>query len=79
MMLLAKGPAAWANAQDLWMMVTRCSLGRSFHCLQARADAAMFRALTLENWERPIRVEAEELQLAESTSEQHDRMVFWTQ
>ena len=79
MLQLAKGPAAWANAQDLWMMGTRCSLGRSFHCLQARADAAMLRALTLENWERPIRVEAEELQLAESTSEQHDRMVFWKQ
>eukprot|EP00972_Heterocapsa_arctica_P040984 6041633-Heterocapsa_arctica.AAC.1 len=54
MLLLAKGPTAWANASDLWRMGEQCGVGRSFHCIRARGEAAMLRAYHLENWERPI-------------------------
>eukprot|EP00972_Heterocapsa_arctica_P081563 12023933-Heterocapsa_arctica.AAC.1 len=57
MLLLAKGPTSWANASDLWRMGEQCGVGRSFHCIAARAQAAMLRAYHLENWERPIATE----------------------
>ena len=77
MLLMAKGPRCWANSSDLWRMGEQCGIGRSFHCIQARAEAAMLRALELENWERLMKVEVEELSRIERDTEQWDRKIFW--
>ena len=77
MLHLAKGPTAWANASDLWRMGKDCSIGRSFHCIRARGQAAMLRTYYYENWERPIREEVRDLVQCEAVSNQHDRIVHW--
>jgi hypothetical protein len=77
MLLLAKGPTAWANASDLWRMGKDCSIGRSFHCIRARGQAAMLRTYYFEKWEKPIREEVGDLIHCESVTNQHDRIVHW--
>jgi len=74
---MAKGPTAWANSNDLWRMGQQCGVGRSFHCIAARASAAMFRACVFECWEKPLQEELLELNEAARSTEQHDRLVFW--
>ena len=77
MLHLAKGPTAWANASDLWRMGEECSIGRSFHCIRARGQAAMLRTYYFENWERPIRDEARDLVQCEAGTDHHDRVIHW--
>jgi hypothetical protein len=77
MLHLAKGPTAWANASDLWRMGKDCSIGRSFHCIRARGQAAMLRTYHFENWERPIREEVRDLIRCEAVTNQHDRYIHW--
>ncbi len=74
---VAKGPTAWANASDMWRMGKDCSIGRSFHCIRARGQAAMLRTYHFENWEKPVREEVAELERCEARTIQHDRMVHW--
>jgi hypothetical protein len=50
MRTIAKGPTLWAIDTDLWQMGTRCGIGRSFHCIKARAEAAKLRAMHFEVW-----------------------------
>ena len=45
MLKLASGPKAWANASDLWNMGKQFSIGRSFDCIQAKAQAGKLRAI----------------------------------
>ena len=78
MLLLAKGPKAWANSSDLWRMGEQCGMGRSFHCVKARGEAAMLRAYHYENWEEPVWKEVERLRGWQSGSEQHDRQICWS-
>ena len=77
MMKMAKGPAAWANASDLWRMGEQCGVGKSFHCIQARGQAAMLRTMHFENWERPIKDEVDALQQWRAETERHDRDLWW--
>jgi hypothetical protein len=77
MIHMAKGPTAWANASDLWRMGEQCGIGRSFHCIRARGQAAMLRTYYFENWEKPIREEVKELTQIEARTEQHDRSIHW--
>ena len=51
MLMLASGPKVWAIKTDLWRMGNQCSLGRSFHCIGARGQAAKLRAIHFGKWE----------------------------
>ena len=77
MLTLASGPKAWANASDLWRMGEQCGIGRSFHCVKARGEAAMLRAYHYEDWENPIREEVAKLEGWMATSEHLVRQVHW--
>ena len=75
--LLASGPTEWANASDLWRMGEQCGVGRSFHCVKARGEAAMLRAYHFEAWENPVDDEARKLQSWRGASEWDERVIFW--
>jgi hypothetical protein len=77
MLALASGPKNWACASDLWRMGKQCGIGRSFHCVKARGQAAHFRAYYYENWEKPIREEAASLDTWRADSELLVRQVCW--
>jgi hypothetical protein len=77
MRIIAKGPTLWAIDTDLWQMGARFSIGRSFHCVKARAEAAKLRAMHFENWEVPIPVEVGKLIRWRADSNQNDRKVMW--
>ena len=75
--MIASGPKAWAIETDLWRMGNQCSVGRSFHCIRARGQAAKLRAVRFENWERPIAEEARLLEDWRQTASQEDRGFHW--
>ena len=77
MLKLASGPYEWANATDLWHMGEVFGIGRSFSCIQARAEAAKLRALHFENWERPMAEEEQNLGRWERETAYPDRRVRW--
>lgn len=77
MLKLASGPFSWAKATDLWNMNEKFGIGRSFDCIQAKAQAAKLRTLIYENWEKPIVQEARELRRAVGNTIFHDRLIGW--
>jgi exonuclease III len=77
MRIVAKGPTLWAIDTDLWQMGSSCSIGRSFHCVKSRAEAAKLRAMHFENWESPIPLEVGRLIRWRAGSNQNDRKVMW--
>ena len=77
MLMIASGPKTWAIETDLWRMGNQCSVGRSFHCVRARGQAAKLRAVHFENWERPIAEEARLLEDWRQTASQEDRGFHW--
>ena len=77
MLSLASGPNTWAIASDLWRMGEACGIGRSFHCLKARSEAAMLRAYYFEAWERPIREEETNLKAWMAHTEHLVRKAHW--
>ena len=77
MRTIAKGPTLWAVESDLWQMRPRCGIGRSFHCISARSEAAKLRAFYFETWERSIAEEVTKLRKWSRESYQDDRQVWW--